>query len=76
MDPDAGWLTGLVRRLRHGDGDGSGVAGPGAGAVLPPPPGVWAVDTACVVPMRLVTRAYEKAYAYRSATEGESDQNA
>ncbi|GLC46057.1 hypothetical protein PLESTM_001820400 [Pleodorina starrii] len=33
-------------------------------------PGVWAVDTACIVPMQLVGRAYDKAYAYRSATEG------
>ncbi|PNH02789.1 Deoxyribodipyrimidine photo-lyase [Tetrabaena socialis] len=34
-------------------------------------PGVWVVDTACVVPVRLVPRAYERAYAYRSATEGQ-----
>jgi photolyase PhrII len=28
---------------------------------------VWAVDTACVVPMRLVGRAHDRAYAFRSA---------
>ncbi|KAG2452956.1 hypothetical protein HYH02_002293 [Chlamydomonas schloesseri] len=71
VDPDAGWLTALVRRLQRGNGDGGGAhAAAVGGTVLLPPPGVWAVDTACVVPMRLVTRAYEKAYAYRSATEG------
>ncbi|MDH3661834.1 MAG: FAD-dependent oxidoreductase [Alphaproteobacteria bacterium] len=30
---------------------------------------VWAVDTACVVPMRLVGRAYDRAFAFRRATE-------
>lgn len=30
---------------------------------------VWAVDTACVVPMRLVERAYDRAFAFRRATE-------
>ena len=30
---------------------------------------VWAVDTACIVPMRLVDRAYDRAFAYRRATE-------
>lgn len=29
---------------------------------------VFAVDTACVVPMRLVGRAYDRAFAYRDAT--------
>lgn len=29
---------------------------------------VWLVDTACVVPMKLVGRAYERAFAYRDAT--------
>ncbi|MFO0825372.1 MAG: deoxyribodipyrimidine photo-lyase, partial [Gemmataceae bacterium] len=29
---------------------------------------VWLVDTACVVPMNLVGRAYERAFAYRDAT--------
>jgi hypothetical protein len=31
---------------------------------------VWAVDTACVVPMRLTQRGYERAAGFRSATEG------
>lgn len=31
---------------------------------------VWVVDTACVVPMRLTQRAYERAAGFRSATEG------
>lgn len=36
-----------------------------------PAPGVglWAVDTACVVPMRLPGRAHERAYTYRSSTQ-------
>lgn len=29
---------------------------------------VWLVDTACVVPMRLVGRAHDRAFAYRDAT--------
>lgn len=29
---------------------------------------VWQVDTACVVPMPLTTRAYDRAFAYRDAT--------
>ena len=29
---------------------------------------VWLVDTACVVPMRLVGKAYDRAFAYRDAT--------
>lgn len=29
---------------------------------------VWAVDTACVVPMPLVPRAFDRAFAYRDAT--------
>jgi hypothetical protein len=29
---------------------------------------VWAVDTACVVPMPLVPRAFDRAFAYREAT--------
>lgn len=29
---------------------------------------IWAVDTACVVPMLLISKAYSKAYAYRSTT--------
>jgi photolyase PhrII len=32
---------------------------------------VWAVDTACVVPMRLVGRAHDRAYAFRSAIRDE-----
>lgn len=32
--------------------------------------GLWAVDTACVVPMQLSKRAYERAGAFRSSTEG------
>lgn len=30
---------------------------------------VWTVDTACVVPMPLVRRPYDRAFAYRRATE-------
>ena len=30
---------------------------------------VWAVDTACIVPMRLVGRAHDRAFAFRRATE-------
>ena len=30
---------------------------------------VWSVDTACVVPMRLVGKAHDRAFAYRKATE-------
>lgn len=30
---------------------------------------VWAVDTACVVPMPLVPRAFDRAFAYRDATK-------
>lgn len=69
MDPDAGWLAAFVRRLQRG-GAGADAAEATAVAAAVPAPGVWAVDTSCVVPMRLVPRAYEKAYAYRSATEG------
>lgn len=29
---------------------------------------IWLVDTACVVPMRMVGRAYDRAFAYRDAT--------
>ncbi len=36
---------------------------------LPESIAVWAVDTACVVPMRLLGKSYEKAWAYRSATQ-------
>ncbi|KAK9842891.1 hypothetical protein WJX74_003996 [Apatococcus lobatus] len=36
---------------------------------LPEEVPVWAVDTACVVPMRLLGKSYEKAWAYRSATQ-------
>ena len=31
---------------------------------------VWEVDTACVVPMPLTTRAYDRAFVYRDATAG------
>eukprot|EP00198_Chlamydomonas_reinhardtii_P013115 XP_001702452.1 CPD photolyase type II [Chlamydomonas reinhardtii] len=68
VDPDAGWLAALVRRLQRG-GAGADAAAATAVDAAVPAPGVWAVDTSCVVPMRLVPRAYEKAYAYRSATE-------
>lgn len=34
---------------------------------LSPAP-VWAVDAACVVPMRLTGQAYERAFEYRRAT--------
>jgi hypothetical protein len=37
---------------------------------LPPGRGLWAVDTACVVPMQLVKKAYERAGGFRAATEG------
>ncbi len=30
---------------------------------------LWTVDTACVVPMRLVGQAYDRAFAFRDATE-------
>ena len=36
---------------------------------LPEKVPIWAVDTACVVPMRLLGKSYEKAWAYRSATQ-------
>jgi photolyase PhrII len=29
---------------------------------------IWLIDTACVVPMRMVGRAYDRAFAYRDAT--------
>ena len=32
---------------------------------------VWAVDTACVVPFRLLGRPFTRAFAFREATEGE-----
>jgi photolyase PhrII len=35
---------------------------------------VYAVDTACLVPMKLVGRAYERAFEYRRATQREADQ--
>ena len=38
-------------------------------ADLPQSVAMWAVDTACLVPMRLFKKPYEKAYAYRSVTE-------
>lgn len=31
---------------------------------------LWAVDTACVVPMRLVGQAHDRAFTYRAATRG------
>ncbi len=31
---------------------------------------VWRVDTSCVVPMKLVGRAYDRAFSYRAATSG------
>ncbi len=34
------------------------------------PCAVWAVDGACLVPMRLVGRAYDRAFQFRSATRG------
>ncbi|KAG2425702.1 hypothetical protein HXX76_013544 [Chlamydomonas incerta] len=71
VDPDAGWLAALVNRLQRGGG-GAATAVTAAA----PRPGVWAVDTSCVVPMRLVARAYEKAWAYRSATEAASGSGA
>jgi hypothetical protein len=37
---------------------------------LPPGRGLWAVDAACVVPMQLVGKAYERAAGFRAATEG------
>ncbi len=76
VDPEAAWLAALRAELaanpqqqqqqQQGEGDGNGGSGGGRCHV----PGLWAVDTACVVPMRLVARAHDKAYAYRSATEG------
>lgn len=36
---------------------------------LPEKVPIWVVDTACVVPMRLLGKSYEKAWAYRSATQ-------
>ena len=33
----------------------------------------WLVDTACVVPMRMVGRAYDRAFAYRDATRRQLD---
>lgn len=38
---------------------------------LPPAVQLAAVDTACLLPMRLVRKAHEKAYTFRAATEGE-----
>lgn len=32
---------------------------------------IWTVDTACLVPFRLAGRAFPRAFAFRSATEGE-----
>ena len=34
----------------------------------PPQADVWAVDTACLVPVTLFQKGYAKAYAFRSAT--------
>ncbi len=34
---------------------------------------VWQVDTACVVPMPLTTRAYDRAFAFRDATRAERE---
>lgn len=34
----------------------------------------WLVDTACVVPMRMVGRAYDRAFAYRDATRRQLDE--
>lgn len=39
-----------------------------AAADLPASVGVWAVDTACIVPVTLTKKPYAKAYAYRSGT--------
>lgn len=33
------------------------------------PCGIFVVDTACIVPMRLVGKSYERAFAYRNATK-------
>lgn len=76
MDPEAAWLATLRAELQAADRQqaqqqpqqqGGASLSTGGGCHVP---GLWAVDTACVVPMRLVTRAHDKAYAYRSATEG------
>jgi hypothetical protein len=34
---------------------------------LPVAVALWAVDTACIVPMNLVTKRYERAFGYRCA---------
>ncbi|GLI62670.1 hypothetical protein VaNZ11_005346, partial [Volvox africanus] len=86
VDPDAAWLAALVRQLELDRASSpGGSCFPVAAAGVAPQmratserptvtsrlrPGVWAVDTACVVPMQLVGKAYERAYAFRSATEG------
>ncbi len=41
---------------------------------LTAPSPVWAVDTACVVPMRLTGRAYDRAFAFRRATKNLREQ--
>ncbi|KXZ50650.1 PHR2 protein [Gonium pectorale] len=76
VDPDAAQIAELARHLdseRAGAGDAAVTVreqpGTGTGSRPEPGPGLWAVDSACVVPMRLVGRPYEKAYAFRSATE-------
>jgi hypothetical protein len=38
-------------------------------AALPPDVALWAVDTACLYPMRLTARAPAKAYIFRSSTD-------
>jgi len=32
-------------------------------------PAVWAVDSACIIPMRQINRAFERAYAFRNHTQ-------
>ena len=62
VPPEVVWTQALAQQLAHGVGGGKGE---GRGVE------VWLVDTACVVPMRLSAKAFERAPGFRSSTAGE-----
>ncbi|CEM34435.1 unnamed protein product [Vitrella brassicaformis CCMP3155] len=73
VEPHRGWTLAITealnsRQQEHDSGvidltDERDTVGSSGG-------GLWAVDTACVVPCIQVGRAYERAFAFRSATAG------
>jgi hypothetical protein len=58
--PEVVWTQALAQQLMS-------LEGVGGGGVTK----MWLVDTACVLPMRLTARAYERAPGFRSSTAGE-----